>query len=297
MTAVATAIAADPAEPPWNRLGRPSLGIPSTPLATALMAGLTFGLLPAVVWPLRWATFLDRERAGYLDLAHWWRRRVDPAEAQPSDGVLNTLRPRPILVVLPWLAVGFVATVLGVGAYLDGPQHVWAVTYGYHNGLDPASWPAGGSTWRNLHSAWLWTLFAAYAIHWYAVRSHGQAVGDLVRWTNRLTRDNGDRRVRNEAARLGLGPLWVTIAVGACFVHAWWAVPMVLAGAAQRRYADVGTVRLGRALRAQAGEVVATAGGGTSAGPCPAPECGAVLPPKAKFCPRCGSPADRPGGA
>ena len=290
MTAAPTVLPA-PADPPWNALGRPALGVQSTPLLSVLLAAVTFGLLPAALWPSRWARLLDRERHDYLDLTNWWRRRVATADAQQLDQVLNTLRPRPLLVVLPWLAVGFVAAVLGVGLYTDGPERVWATTYGFHHTL--GGWPVAGSFWDHLRTAWLWGLGAAYACQFYAVRSHARAVGDLVRWTNRVARDNNYRKVRNEAARTGLGPVWVLAAVGFGFAHAWWAIPMVIAGAAQRRYADVATGRLRRSLRAQAGDAVVAADGASHAPTrvCPANGCGALLPSAARYCSRCGTAA------
>lgn len=290
MIAPSTAIAPLPAQadPPWNALGRPTLGLQSTPLLSALLAGVTFGLLPAALWPSRWARLLDRERHDYVDLTNWWRRRVATADAQQLDQVLNTLRPRPLLVVLPWLAVGFVAAVLGVGCYLDGPQRVWQTTYGFHYTL--GGWPVHGSFWDHLRTAWLWGLGAAYGVQYYAVRSHGRAVGDLVRWTNRVARDNNYRKVRNEAGRTGLGPIWVIAAVGFCVAHAWWAIPMAVAGAAQRRYADVATGRLRQSLRAQAGDATAT-GEHAPARVCPANGCGALLPSSARYCSRCGTAA------
>lgn len=292
MTAVPNSTASSPGEPRWNAAAVPSMGFTAGPVRALIAAGLTFGLLPAVVWPWRWATLLDRDRPFYRDLAVWWQRRVAPADGKQLDAVLNELRPRPILMVLPWLAVAFAGlTVAGYAFDYDGSDHLLAATFAYHpRSFHHAYLPARTVAAERAHLVWVWALAFAYACQWYAVRAHARAVGDLVRWTNKLARDNNLGRVPNEAGRLGLGPVWVVAGVGLCWFNAWWAIPMVMAGAAQRRYALTGTPRLQQALSTQAAQAVALAGGETQADRlCPTPHCGQRVPAAAKFCPRCGT--------
>ena len=292
MTDVPTTISAvPPGQPRWTTSAGPSLGVTANPLAATIATAVSFGLLPALIWPWRWATLLDRDRPYYRDLAVWWQRRVAPVDAKQLDAVLNDLRPRPILMVLPWLAAAFAA--LAVGGYAANYDPVWRhlieVTFGRHQPpfhFRPLPLPGGDRT----HLVWEWALGFAYACQWYAVRSHGRAVGQLVHWTNKVARDNGLGRVRNEAARLGLGPIWVVAAVGLCYAHAWWAIPMAVAGAAQRRYAMAGTPRLQQALATQASQALAISGGdGRPDRFCPTSHCGQRLPAPAQFCPRCGT--------
>ena len=160
MTAVPTTIsAAPPGQPRWTASAVPSLGVTANPVAATVAAAVTFGVLPAVVWPWRWATLLDRDRPYYRDLAVWWQRRVAPVDAKQLDAVLNDLRPRPILMVLPWLAVAFAA--LAVGGYAANYDEVWRhlveVTFGRHQQpfhFRPPPLPGGERT----HAVWEWSL-------------------------------------------------------------------------------------------------------------------------------------------
>jgi hypothetical protein len=278
-------------EPPWNRLGRPTLGVGSAPPFAAVLAGLTFGVGPAVLWPWRWATLLDRDRPYYRELASWWQARVSPKEAAQLNDVIGRLRPRPILMILPWLAAAFTVASAVVFLSVQRPDlhglipRLASGTYRLrHAGL---RW--GHDVQDHLHFVWIWTLAFAYGCHLYAVRTHALAVGDLVRWTNKVSREHEVRRVRNETGRLGLGPVWVGTAVVLCVYGAWWVIPMVLAGAAQRRYADVASPRLQQALAAQAGDAVALTGTTAAARFCPTPNCTHRLPAPAAYCPRCGA--------
>ena len=284
---------------------RSALGLLSTPLVSAAVAVVTFGLLPAVVWPIRWATLLDRERGFYRELAGWWRRRADPTDAKQLDEVLAVLRPRPMLVVLPWLAAAFVAAMLAVGVYLDGADSLRNVTFLGHRRWDRLLlFDSQSPMAEHLHQFWLCGLTVAYAIQFYAVRSHSRAVSELTRWANRMGRANGLPKVKNEAGRMGLSPLWWVAGAAVWYYGGWWAIPMVLAGAAQRRYADVASPRLQLALGEQAARVVSLTGGLDDAvGPavsrfCPSPTCGLRLPAAARFCSRCGTAAAvAPAGA
>ncbi len=292
MTAISNPIPAKSAgEPPWNQLGRPTLGVTAMAATASVLAGVTFGLLPAIVWPWRWASLLDRDRPYYRDLANWWRTRVTAADADKLDDILDRLRPRPILMVLPWLAAAFTfASALLMLIYQRPDYHdllprLADCTYRFRPGVHV--W--GTTLDRHVHDVWLWGLTFAYACHFYAVRVQARCVGDLARWTNAVTRGDRVRTVRSGSRMLGLNALWVIGAIVLCGMHAWWAIPMVLAGASQRRYADVISPRLKQGLSAQAGDAMTLVGSSGPARFCPTPNCGNRLPAPAAFCPRCGS--------
>ena len=88
--------------PTANASPRTSAG----PLLTLITAILTLGLLPLILWPMRWAEFVQSERRDLLDLANWWRRRVTGKYASDLDQIVGRFKRRPMLMVLPWLAAG-----------------------------------------------------------------------------------------------------------------------------------------------------------------------------------------------
>jgi hypothetical protein len=99
----------------------------------------------------------------------------------------------------------------------------------------------------------------------------------------------------------GISPLWVIGAIFLCANSAWWGIPLVLAGAQQRRYAIV-SPSLRQALANQvrfAMQVTPMAPDAMAATPvvgsrfCSTRGCAARLPAVARFCPRCGASASQ----
>jgi hypothetical protein len=274
-----------------ERLSHPSPGHASGPIISLVQCVLTFGLLPLLLWPTRWAEFLESERRDLIDLAAWYRRRVDATDAIRLDRIVKRLRPRPLLMVLPWLAVGFnlvmMVTLLILG---DDLTRLWDLTFAHRlRWLSPGPSPLDQIEFH-LFWAWTGTLIGGYACQWYAVRSHTIAVNRLINWTNRLAGENRFIQVKNEVLRLGLNPLWIIIGIGFLMHQGWWAIPMVLAGSLQRQYSTKSSPQMRIALAAQArnGFAVVQSRGDRF---CAAGHCGARLPSQAQFCPRCGTAA------
>jgi hypothetical protein len=129
----------------------------------------------------------------------------------------------------------------------------------------------------------------AYLCHWAQVRLHRADVYGMVRRFNSLTRDQAIRAVR--VRRFGsFNPLLIVAALAFLHFDAWWGIPMLLAGAADRRY----TISTSPAIRAQLAERVGEMQRGFASTArwidrCGISRCQAMLPPQATFCPRCGT--------
>jgi ribosomal protein S27AE len=87
---------------------------------------------------------------------------------------------------------------------------------------------------------------------------------------------------------LGLNPGWVFAAIGFCVYSAWWAIPMCLVGAMQRRYITKTSPVVRSALAEQAHLGFERVNIDRDRF-CPAHRCGARVSAAAKFCPRCGA--------
>jgi hypothetical protein len=270
---------------------------------------------------MRWAEFLENERHDLLEIAALWRRRVGGKEAIALDKISWRLRRRPMLMVLPWLVVGLNAFVMVALLSQDvSPQKIWELTFQHtspehahlavpvhvhvfnpynpydHRSLEFPAIPSGmvpssvtkSPLEANLYLIWMISLGLGYLCHWYAVRSHTTTVNALVKWTNRLAKENNFPRIRSEVQRLSLNPGWIILGILMCVHSGWWGIPLVFAGSLQKRYmtksspairmALAGQIRDGFAMMQNHGDHF-----------CTGDHCGARLPEHARFCPRCGT--------
>jgi hypothetical protein len=266
-----------------DRLSHPAPIESTGPFVALFQCLISFGLLPLLLWPTRWAEFLDAERPDLQDLIAWWRRRASPADAAQLDKLSRRLRPRPFLMVLPWLAVGFNVVLMAMLFTQGDPiNRLWDLTF--KQARPSNNLPLE----KQLYSAWIGTLCLAYFCQWYAVRSHAVAVHSLVQWTNKLGRENQFVRVKINVLSVGLHFVWIVFGIAMSANHVWWSIPMIFAGAMQQRYTSRSSPAIRVALASQARDAFAIV---QSEGDrfCAASHCGARLPAPARFCSRCGT--------
>jgi hypothetical protein len=269
------------------------------PIFSGVVAWISVGLLPLWFWPRRWNALAETERLDMLALATWWRRRAAPEDAQHLDTAARRLGPQPILMIVPLLILAFIG-VLMMALFMDGWSigQVRELTYGYHPYFLRPFWRPLSPAAVHLHSIWMIGLIVAYGCQWIAVRSRVFAMQALVASINRVADGSGARAVSPPVACSGLRPLWVGVAIVFCMMHAWWGIPLVLAGAMQRRYMTVTSPRVHRGLADQLRGIISPSAEESSAARfCRGERCRAWLPADAKFCPRCGLAVDgdRPG--
>jgi hypothetical protein len=239
----------------------------------------SFGLLPLLVWPRRWNAFAELERQQMISLAGWWRRRASPMQAQSLDAAISQLGPQSMFTIVPVLILVFVGVRM-VSFLNDGRslENILGLTVGYPR---YRRW-----VWNpiemNLHVVWIVSLLIGYACHWLGVRNHALAMESLAMKINEIA---GPGRARSfVAVSSGLNPLWIGAAILLCGMHAWWGIPLVLAGAMQRKYMKSTSPRLRGALVQQLLDRPAA-----QSELCRTPGCGAVRRMGANFCPRCGA--------
>jgi|SRR5665213_164878 len=272
-------------------------------LKTILLGVPSFGLLPLLVWPARFREYAADDAQAMQELAEWSKQRgrrpaaVGPLLAAAED---TTFRP------LPWI-LSLLLCIFVVGAfaiqYARQPLELASLldcTY-YHQLDISQSSPLDRNEF--LYRVWIASLCLGFGLHWIQVRSHASDMKRFVARFNPVLAAESLPPVKLPGRGWScFRPMWLLTAIVLCCYGAWWGIPMVLAGMAQRRYTKV----TGRFLRAQlAGrmrQIAATRRPIVFAPPMPPPlpvsaalrrcangRCLAVVHPQARFCPRCGS--------
>jgi hypothetical protein len=307
-----TAAMYDSVSHPINSAAPPAGATPMPPagsarwgvIFTTIVAGLTFGILPALVWPERFRKLAAAEAERMHDVISWARAwGAPPAQISTLQTAGRRIEASTILSVVPIALAAFVAVTLLVQGYGSGTtwDHLADLTYRFHDysrqfiqherqgwsspTLDGSNPLEQLSRAVSLHALWCVLLSVAYLAHWAQVGAHRANVRRFVRALNTTMETRGMMPIR---LREGTATFW-PLAVVAAFLlvqwGAWWGIPMLLAGAAQRRY----ILTTSQALQVQLNQRMAVdLPRATVARRCQAEGCRAMLPLPAKFCPQCG---------
>jgi hypothetical protein len=284
---------------------------------TLFTACFTFGLYPAVIWPLRFRNVIDAERRRLGRLARWVESRTGHPDAPRLTLAADAIRFRP----LPYL-VGFGSCAAAVGLFfaLGGrlsptvlveylyPSHPAMLSHGdwdrllLQRGVNAPVWALRNA----IFTIWVIALSTAFLTHWLQVRAHARSVRRFLDAFNKVAIEEGLSPVFLAPVGWGLGPTSVFWALVMTAMNAPWGVALMLAGAVQRRYAGRAGPEMRKALATRVGEMNllprATVGAGrfaerpvrSVAAPvdrrtrCATEGCRLPLPAGARFCPRCG---------
>jgi hypothetical protein len=288
-------------------LKRPLHNTPAPAVLPALlMAALTFGIAPALLWPLRFWRSVRHERRSFLLFAEWARSHTSPEEGRCLTASAGRVGFVPRL---------FTLGLAGVVAAAGGAA--WAFT---HSGRGPGvfhrlvgttygfEWPryADARGAGHLTPFLLWTigLTVAYAAHLVQVQLHARSVRRFLDDCNRFLIEEGSSPVYMVPIGLGFSPLWVVAAVMFSAFSATWGVALAVAGATDRRYRRRASAEVRTSLARGVREIVllhlghdssrvAALASDRTAVRCATPGCNVPLVPGAKFCTRCGRRRDR----
>ena len=267
----------------WGLLKTVVLGVPS------------FGLLPLVMWPARFREYVLDESQAMQELAQWAKLRGrQPAAVGPLLSAAEETSSRPVTfimsLILAALVVGLAAIQFTHTPFSWG--HVLSWTY-----LNATWHPAAMCGAKFIHRIWVIALSVGFAVQWLHVRAHISAVRQFVNRFNPVAAAEALPAIRFPDSGSVLGTvLWLFVAVALARFGAWWGIPMVLAGMAQRRYTRVsGNVVRGQ-LASRVRDIVTRRQPPILIAPMPVmarrcgnPRCLAALRPVARFCSRCGS--------
>lgn len=262
-------------------------------LATLFFGLISLGILPLLRWTQTFWQYVRLERQQLWHLAEWLRLQTAHPDAATLPAEADNIRLRGFLAAAAWVWVGAVVIFFITQLWHDSSaaRTLFDSTLGARAGDAPFHR-------RDLYLAWTIGLFAAYTLHWLAVQLHAGDVRRFVEKFNRVAAWEGFAPIARPRLGLGAQPLWLLAAAGMVVAGAVWGLPLMLAGAVQRRYISRTSAR----VRAEAADRVRTIlllrrpvlRVPPFARPtilCRTERCRAPIPLLANFCARCGARA------
>ena len=278
------------AEGVLNSLARPahrklSFGIARTFALTAI----TFGLLPMIfiIRQLRWLIALQEQQ--YWHLAEWLRLRTADADAIELQKASQKIRFNNPLGLMTWLFV-----LIAVGAVA---MHFTGRIFSLRD-LFQFAYRIPTTPEAIIFNI---AICSAAACNWAHLAWHQQNIERYLRWFNQLSARQNLHEIELSKLRLIAPPLWIIAGIALTLCGGLWALPVMLAAGAQRRYVRSTSLQVRseiaqrlRAMLAQQRptiELPARAAGFVRS--CIRPNCRATMPAIANFCPRCGTKVSR----
>ena len=271
-------------------------------LQTMVWGVLSFGLLPILVWRKRFRQYITLEQQQLWHLADWLRLNSKSPQAAILKDQAETMRPHFDLQLLSSLCLGFLAIIFFT--QLQGyHRFMWDAvldcTYLYpmhrlHNAI--LFHRVGPTLAFKLYNTWILALSGAYVCHWLQVQLHARELRKFIARFNVIAVAEGLSPMPAIMPGWGLRPIWLVGAAILIATGSFWGLPMMLAGAAQRRmvrYASTGNrAAMAHQLRAM---MLARRPVETVPMPvylrsvCENPACRAPVQSTARFCSRCGA--------
>jgi hypothetical protein len=218
------------------------------PIKTAIFGGLSFGILPLLIWPRRFQDVCLKEQQQYWHLAEWLRVRTGLPEATSLRDSTRRLSATGFAVGLPvLLAIGIGIYMLRLltqhsldfGGMLNEAYHLRGGPFETHNWSPLPYGYAASVFW-----AWTWAMGIGFAIHWLQIVTHAGDVRWFTQQFNSVIVREGMQPVPTRDTGMGFGVLWLLLVIFGLTHGAIWMIPMALAGAAQRQYVRTTTTQL-----------------------------------------------------
>jgi hypothetical protein len=311
--------AKDTAEVVMRELRSPIRDAPRAEVfGTFFAAVLTFGLYPAVIWPLRFRQIIDAERVRLGRLAQWVEARGGHPDAPRLRLAADAIRFRPLLYLIGFAGCAAWALLFfAVGGRLS-PGHplLMGSTWSFHPVLlTEGNWfghfvhSRGQAPLRvvrtALYAGWVAALSLAFLFHWLQVQLHARSVRRFLDEFNKIVIHEALSPVFLPPIGAGVRPMWVAGAVLMAWMNAPWGIPLMLTGSVQRRYVARVRPQLGNALATRVREMsllprpvpvpvavppitMRNVSMADARIRCTTEGCRQPLPAGARFCPRCG---------
>lgn len=303
----------DPADRPdslsiavLHSLSRPIYGrIAWGPVKSFILGGISFGILPLLLWPRAFAKFVIAEQQQYWHFLEWLHIRTGDADAAELRDTLRNAAPPASLSLVPLVLIAIGVFCMS-GMYFPPGftiHHVLSISQPWLNDPFRAAYrPSHYLFGVRQFEIWTICLCIAYGAHWLHVRQHVTDINFLLRRLNPILVRQHLPPVPYYSVGLGLSPLWVIAGLVGFGSGAIWAIPAALAGAIHQRYCRRTSTR----IRSELALRVSTAlNRQRPAVDVPIPHgfrqvcknqlCEQILPDGAAYCPRCGNRVPPPG--
>jgi hypothetical protein len=194
------------------------------PILTLLTGAVSFGMLPLIFLPRRLRAVSADDRA-LLDYARQCLERAREPRMAEEPRVLKVAS----ILALIAIPATLVAILLNPGF---ASADLWAVTYGFGRLSDDEM----TAPMRAVQTTWIWFFTLAYLCQFLAAWRAARVLGRQIAQLNDAFPDQQIQPARRPFL-FGLESLlWLLLSAPLVYFGAAWAIPMMLAGSAQRRY-------------------------------------------------------------
>lgn len=263
---------------------------------SCIVAFFSLGALPVLLWHDRFREFAEAERRLFNRFVDWVRKTSDRPETFFLRSGDDALKTRPLLSLMLLGCVVGVIAMFGLqlsNAGNDRPVIDQLLLWTYR--FQPLRhWHPPASSAQRIHMLWMVGISLAYIIHFLQVQAHVSDVRQMAKQVNCLLGSSASNSLP-QLKGLEIRFLWIIGSLLFAARGVWWGIPLALCGAAQQQYMRTESARIRRSLAARIRTIAgfpAVPDKNTVARRCAQARCLAMLPPGARFCPRCGHDSD-----
>jgi hypothetical protein len=273
------------AEGVLNSLTRPAHSKLSFSFTRSLILTIfTLGILPLLTMIRQLRGLIAQQEQQLWHLAEWMRLQNGDADAIELQKASQKIRFNTPLGLLSWLFVLIAICAIAL-RFTSQPFNVRDLfRFAYHIPNSPEA------VIFNI------AIAAAAMCNWAHLAWHEQNIQRYIRWFNRASQRQNVSEIVLFNSPFDMRPMWIIAGIILACSGALWGLPVMLAAGAHRRYTRTVSLQTRseiaqrlRAILSQQRPAIEVPRAATFMRTCIRPNCRAVSPVIANFCPRCGT--------